>query len=258
MLAVSPTHVRISHFVTPDVMMTFFVTLSALLSYRIITSATLWDYVLAGAAVGCATSAEYNARIAIALLIAAHSLREGKHPFFDDNLCAGIASWAVVFLFGSPYVFLDLPAFLNDLAFEMRHYSLLAEPGQAGSSLLWYLDYVWKREGVVALLAAIQIARAGLKRSKKAIYLGTFSLVYFLFVSSYAVRNDRTLGPILPLMSILAAILISDLVEAIGTRVTRLRSRVGRNVAGLAIVCSGCPPSGNRRRPEQGLLTGRR
>jgi len=225
LLAVSPTHVRISHFITPDVMMTFFVTLAVLLAYQVMVSGRQRDYLLAGAAVGLAATTKYNAGAAIVLLLAAHLLHEGRQKLVDRNLVTGVLTCGVVFLIGSPYMLLDLPTFLNDLAFEMRHYALLTELGQVGSSWFWYVQYMARTEGLVSLLAVIAIAYAFLKRTRKGLFVASFSVVYFLWVSSYTVRNDRTLAPILPLISLLTATLIHNVLQALSQRVPQLRDR---------------------------------
>ncbi len=211
LLAVSFTHVRISHFITPDVIMTFFVTLSVILCWRIVARGRLRDYLLAGAAIGLAATTKYNAGITVLLLLLAHVMSSARRVWLDGKLVAAIALSGVVFVGGSPYSILDLSRFLNDLAFEVGHYSLLSEVGQVGSTWSWYIQYLWGKEGVVLLLAGLQTIRAGLTRSKRDIYVAAFTVGYFCFAASYIVRNDRTLAPVLPALGLMASILLDHL-----------------------------------------------
>lgn len=238
LLAVSPTHVRISHFITPDVLMTFFVTLAVLLACQVMLSGRRRDYILAGATIGLAATTKYNANVALVLLIAAHLLRKDRQKLLDRNLVAGILTYGIVFWLGSPYMLLDLPTFLNDLAYEMRHYALLIEPGQVGSSWLWYGQYLARTEGLVSLLAVIAVIYALFKRTRKELFVASFSVLYFLWVSSYTVRNDRTLAPILPLISLLAATLISDALQALSERVPQLHSQWARTALVMVAIAA--------------------
>ena len=243
LLAVAFTHVRISHFVTPDGIMTFFVTLAVLLNYNVLTNGRLRDYVLGGVAIGLAATTKYNAGAAILLLLAAHALREGKSGFVDTKLVAGILCCCAAFLAGSPYIILDLPGFLNGLAFEMRHYGLIGEPDQTGSTLMWYLVYLWKYESPIALLAAVQAVRSLFLRSRKALYLTIFPVLYFCLISTYRVRNDRSLAPILPLASLLAALLVNDVAEVLRRRLPHVpRQWVRASLTALVFgLCAAIP-----------------
>ncbi len=237
LLAINFTHVRISHFVTPDAIMTFFVTLAVLLNYRILRYGRLRDYVLGGIAVGLAATTKYNAGMTLILLPVAHLLREDRPGLLDRRLAAGIACCCAAFLAGSPYTFLDLPGFLNGLAFEMRHYGLIGEPDQTGSTVAWYLRYLWKYESPVALLAGVEILRGTLQRSRKTLYVAGFPVLYFLFISSYKVRNDRSLAPILPVACLLCALLLSALVEAIRTRLLQSRGQKAKDLLMALAFC---------------------
>jgi 4-amino-4-deoxy-L-arabinose transferase-like glycosyltransferase len=236
LLCWSPTHVRFSHFITPDAITTFFVALAALLAINIMDRGGRRDYVLAGIAVGLAATTKYNAGLALVLVVVAHWLRAGKTRFWDGRISASIVACGAAFLVGSPYALLDLPGFLNGLAFEIRHYSTYVVIAQPQNTLLWYLAYLWKHEGAVPLMAGVQMVRSVVTRSRKGIYLVSFPLAYLLFVSSYPVRNDRTLGPALPLLCVLAAVLMNDLVEFIVARVPRLQQPAGFTALTCAVL----------------------
>ena len=103
------------------------------------------------------------------------------------------AACAFGFLLGTPYALLDLPALLNGMAFEMRHYATRGDPGTEGqNALLWYGRYLVRYEGLLPLLAVLESLRALAVRSRKTLLFMAFPALYMLLVSFYVVKNDRT------------------------------------------------------------------
>src|SRR5215210_4294629 len=77
LMAVMPMHVRESHFVLTDVPMTFFVTLTLLLSLRAHEQARSLPFLFAGAAAGVAAATKYTGALAILLPLVAAWMTHG-------------------------------------------------------------------------------------------------------------------------------------------------------------------------------------
>jgi 4-amino-4-deoxy-L-arabinose transferase-like glycosyltransferase len=221
MVAVSPTNVTHSRFITPDTFQVTFVLAAFLGSLLIYRSGKTWHYVLAGVSGGLAASTKYTGALILATTVAAHFLRTGWRGIRDRNLYLALGSSALAFVLGTPYALIDLQQFLKDMRYEARHYSE-GHAGMEGHSLTWYLAYLWRFEGPVAVLALLGIVRGLARRSRRTALLAVFPLLYFAFIARFVVRNDRTVLPITPFLCLLAAWWLLDPPTGKGNqRVTR-------------------------------------
>lgn len=210
MMAVSPTSVLISHYITPDTFVAFFVLLSLWASIRVLQEGKTWHYAAAGIAIGLSASTKYNAAIIVFCLIAAHALRCGAKSLKEPRFYFALALSAAAFFLSTPFALLDHQKFLADLQLEAQHYST-GHAGMEGDSLHWYVSYLWQTEGPVTLAAIAAVVWGLYTRSRQVILLSVFPLVYFAFISSFVVRNDRTLLPLLPFLVLLASCLLVSL-----------------------------------------------
>ncbi len=216
LFSVSPTHIRNSHFIAPDVTMILFLVASFACAYQVWREGRRRDYVWAGLLAGLAISTKYNAYPILVPLILAHCLRRQGQPLFNGDILLALLTSAGGFLIGTPYALLDLPAFLNDVAFEMRHYGTIGDPGTEGqNAVLWYASYLVRSEGLVPLLAGWEGLSALLTRRAKTLLFLSFPTVYTLLVSFYAVKNDRTVLAIVPFLAILAAAVLDRVVRSL-------------------------------------------
>jgi 4-amino-4-deoxy-L-arabinose transferase-like glycosyltransferase len=222
LLSLSPTHIRNSHFVAPDVTMILIVVACFALCHEVWLGGRRRDYVLAGLLAGLASSTKYNAYpIFIPLLVADLLRREGEGWFSAGILLAAVFSVAG-FLVGTPYSVLDLPTFLNGLAFEVRHYATLGDPGVEGqNALLWYASFLARSEGLLLPLALLEAARGFLARSQKVLLFLSFPTAYLFLVSLGAVKNDRTVLTIVPFLCMLAGAFLD---RALGVLQIRMES----------------------------------
>jgi hypothetical protein len=149
-------------------------------------------------------------------------LQRGARIVIDpDILLAGLAC-GVGFLIGTPYSVLDLPAFLNGLAFEVRHYATVGDPGSEGQNAwLWYGGYLLRWEGVLPLLALGEGLRAALTKRRETWFFASLPLAALFLVSTYAVKNDRTAMAILPALAILAGAFLDGAIALLEQRTTR-------------------------------------
>jgi 4-amino-4-deoxy-L-arabinose transferase-like glycosyltransferase len=224
LLCFSPTHVRNSHFIAPDVPMILFLAASFAFTYEVWHHGRRRDCVLAGFLAGLAISTKYNAYPILVPLLVATMMRPNQSRSIGANLALALGSCLCGFLITTPYALLDLPAFLNGLAFELRHYATLGDPGtEYQNALLWYTGYLLRNEGVLPLLAALEALRGALTRSRKVLLMLSFPATYLVLLASSVVKNDRTILTIVPFLAMLAGGLLDRLIEWVRVRLAILR-----------------------------------
>jgi 4-amino-4-deoxy-L-arabinose transferase-like glycosyltransferase len=211
-LAISPTHVEHSRYIAPDVMMTFFFTLTLWASWCIYRRSRTRDYFLAGLALGLTVASKYNGAAVLVAILLAHFLRSGRRGIRDWRLYLAFGVSALSFIVAMPYALLDTKTFLADLGVEASHYSS-GHAGNVGSSLAWYLDYFWRNEGVMLLLASAGLFWGVARRSRQVLLMGGVALVFAAFVSSYVVHFARMALPLLPLLALLSAWWCAQIME---------------------------------------------
>ncbi len=235
MVAISPTNVWHSRLITPDTFVTFFSQASLLASILVYQQGKTWQYVVAGICVGFTASSKYNGALVVSPLLLAHFLHYGKTAFKQPKLYLALLFCGVGFLATTPYAVLDLTKFWTDLRFEAQHYST-GHAGMEGDSLRWYLNYMWNTGGGLYLLAVLGILCGSILHPRETSLLSIFPLVYFAFISSFVVRNDRTFLPLTPFLILLAAwflIILFDNLKKVQTESSRRPLLVA--LAGLAI-----------------------
>lgn len=216
MAAVSPIHVSLSRSVTPDTIAAFFVTLSALFTTRVLNRGAAKDYLWSGAAIGLAASAKYNAGFVALLLPLAHWVRVGKVTRPSKLVWQAALVSIVAFVATSPITVIAFPRFIRKLGFESHHYAV-SHPGMEGGAFGWYLTNMATTAAIVYALAAIEIGLGVARRSKQTLFLAAFPVLYFAFISGFAVRNDRTYLPLTFFCFVLAASLLVRLAERLRT-----------------------------------------
>jgi 4-amino-4-deoxy-L-arabinose transferase-like glycosyltransferase len=211
LMAVTAAHVGASHFVLPDIPMTFLLTLALLLALRAHEKETLGAFAWAGLASGLAAAAKYPGALSLFFPLTAAWMTPGATP--SRVVCAVAASGAAAagFLVGTPYALLDLPGFLNGVAGLANRYGV-RPPGSAGMQL--YLEYLRDGLGWPALLLTLAGFSLGIVRAVKGpgrvrwTLLVGFGLVYGYFLGNRTLVDERHLLPLLPLACILAAIAV--------------------------------------------------
>ncbi len=239
LLCVSPTHIRNSHFIAPDVTMVLLLIASFAFAYEVWSKGRRIDYVISGVLAGLAVSTKYNAYPILVALLAAHALRRGE-KLLNTNIVLGILAAVAGFFAGTPYAFLDLPGFLNGLAFELRHYGTLGDPGIEGqNALVWYVSYLVRHEGLLLLLAVLEGVAGLMSRVAKTLLLLSFPAAYLLLTSFGAVKNDRTILAIIPFLCILAGATIDRLLAALKLQLSSRHMPRGLSWAAAGAVLAG-------------------
>lgn len=228
--AVSPLLVADCRHVTVDSYVVLFESCTILASLAIAAHGRRAAYVAAGIAIGATAASKYNGAVVCLMPLVAHLARHGSGlrqsaPLWICALCSIVA-----FACLSPYVLLDYRAALT-VGYQFSMYSGRHQ-GMEGNAPLWYLGQLWSATGIAALLAAGELAFGWRRRGGAVLVLGTFALAYLAFISSFALRNERTLLPVLPCVLLLAAFGIVDLARA-------ARSPLQRAAPGLRRVALG-------------------
>lgn len=234
MMAVTPAAVWHSRSITPDT----FVTLACMAAFVAIVHAYqrggLRRYALAAFLVGLTASTKYNGvLIGIPLLVAARA--RCRHHALPRASVLLLAAVAAGFLLATPYAILDPVNFLRGVRFESRHYAT-GHIGMEGDTLAWYLRYMWSTGGLLYVLFVLG-SFVGVRRNPKETgLLVSFPVVYFIFISRFTVRNDRTLLPLIPFVILTAMWSLVRLLDGIRrARATPLRGLGLACVVGLMI-----------------------
>jgi len=205
-----PLHVRESHFVLTDVPLTFAVTLTLLLSLRASEKPALKAFVLAGAAAGLAAGIKYNGLVAVLMPLAAVFAIGERRPARIAAALATATACVVAFFVTTPFALIDLPAFLNGFGNLSAAYT--ARPSAAEASWLIYVKHVRQALGWPA--SALAVAGLGLVAFKSFVgpirarwaLLLVFPVVYFYLITGWSYMFARYALPIVPFLTIWAAI----------------------------------------------------
>lgn len=219
LLALSPTLVQHSRYVTPDVPAALFVALALLASVWLLQSGRWRAYAVAGATVGLAASAKYTAGLAavpvlLAALLGTRARAGPVHPAAVRLPLAAICALGA-FLLTTPYALLDAPAFQGGLRFEQAHYAT-GHDGMEGGSLAYYLGHLATTESVLTVLAVaglVAVVRQQRQQCRAAAVVASFPLVYGAVVAAAAVRNDRTILLVLPALAVLAGLAVQPMIR---------------------------------------------
>ena len=204
-VTISPTLVYLSHWVTVDMTGIAWVAISLLFAIQIAYNPKWTGYIFGGIAAGLAAATKYPLILVAVGLVSAHCISHPVKQWLNRKLLIGITLVPITFLVMTPYVFLELPDFLNGLAFSIAHYSRLGHAGMEGNSLQWYLSYIIRQEGLLPFLSLPALIWAIHTKNKVGVVLSVTSAVYFTLIARQLVRNDRTLAPIIPILIILGS-----------------------------------------------------
>ena len=237
MMAMSPTDVWNNRLVTPDTFVTFFALSSFLTSVLVFQQGRTWHYIAAGICVGLTASSKYNGGLIALSLLFAHFLRCGREGFKDYKLYSALLAGLLAFLATTPFALLDFPQFMAGLRFNATHYST-GHAGMEGDTVQWYSRFLLRTTGAACLLAVLEILNAICSKSRPTMLLSAFPLGYFLFISRFVVRNDRTIMPLIPFLFLLAAALLvrlfgrANIIEA-----KNIRNLLVAALSGLVVAC---------------------
>jgi Dolichyl-phosphate-mannose-protein mannosyltransferase len=223
-LAVSPLHVRDSHYVKHDVPATLAVVIAYLAMTRV------WpcerpagprqrDTLIAGAACGVAFSTHYYCvflAVPLAIVIVQGWRGRGGAACLRQLAYGGAAS-LVIFLALSPFLLAEPLTAWRDITANRQIVIDRAVTSGAFAPAVRYLEMLW-RETVgqpVALLAVIGVAWMLASAPARAILLLGFPVPFLLFIANTAPAS-RYLNPVLPFLVLFAAWALSSLATRLG------------------------------------------
>jgi 4-amino-4-deoxy-L-arabinose transferase-like glycosyltransferase len=208
LLAVMPLHVRESHFVLTDVPVTFFVTLTFLLSLTAHERGTMWAFIAAGIAAGLATATKYNGLLALVMPLLACWMTPSVKPSRLLVSLALIGASAICFFLMVPYSVRDLPTFLDQFARLTGSYSGHSSSLKELTVYLKHLRNAWHWPAALMIIGGLIL---GLVRAIKGpgrvkwMLLIVFPVLYLWFISRETLLYARYLLPIVPFLALMAA-----------------------------------------------------
>jgi hypothetical protein len=221
-LAVSPLHVRDSHYVKHDVPATLAIVLAYLAMTRVWPSARPEgpherDTLMAGAACGIAFSTHYYCVFLVMPLVfvIVQGWRKcGWAPCLRQLVYGGAAS-LVVFLALSPFLLVEPLTAWRDITANRQIVIDRAVTSGAFAPAVRYLQMLWSETtGLpVAQLAAIGVVWMLALSPARAIFLLAFPVPFLMFIANTAPAS-RYLNPVLPFLTIFAAWALARMTRA--------------------------------------------
>lgn len=204
LLAISPINVIQGHYIETNAFLVLALLAVLWASLRLLAHGRRRDYILAGFLTGVAMTCKYPGVVGFVMPVAAHWLRSGRTLVRDRNALACILAVPVGFLLFTPFALLDPVNFVLGAGSEAAHYAIGHE-GAEGWAPFWYLGYAARVEGVIALCAVIGGWLAWKRGNAPLLVVTAFSAGYYVFISLFRVRNDRTFMPVTPFLFLLGA-----------------------------------------------------
>jgi len=211
-LAVAPLHTAWSHFALADAPMVLGIQIFLLACHLVWERGQLRYYLLAGAALGLATSLKYSGAMSFPALLAAHLARYGRSLSWRNkaHLWTGLAAAAAVvaFVVATPFSVLDFSEFRRDLSY-ITSYVYSGQPW-ATPTLPAGIDVVMtvlpQALGVALTIASLAgVAYALYRRSAAdAILLAGLLSIYLTIALARTLFVQYAL-PLLPFLTLLAA-----------------------------------------------------
>jgi len=234
LVALSPALVAKSQVIEVDVPLTLFVAWGLLAAVDLASGLTRRRAIVMGIVTGLAATAKYPGMVLAAsgLLGVVLGARAAQGPRAREAKRARRIAWpaaagtsALAFLATafatSPYLFLDSRSALADLAVEREHMRLGHFGSDLGSTWLTYVrDWFTATAGWPLALASLAglVVFLGMRRRAWAMVLGAFVVAYAALVSSFAMKADRYLLPLIPAACVFAAALVAELCARARTR----------------------------------------
>jgi 4-amino-4-deoxy-L-arabinose transferase-like glycosyltransferase len=217
-------HVIHSHYATFDVMVGFLAALTLLFGELIrIRRQARW-YFLAGLCAGLAGATKYNGAVLFVIPLAAHVLATpwGEWGRLNGSLLLSLGGFAAGFFGGNPFALGNLPDFLNGLAVVLHHYGS-QQPGFEGTgNWRWYARaFLTSADVLVVVVGGLGLVGLVVRQRKKGVLLVVFPIVYYLVLSSFVVRFERNMVPLLPFLALGGGWLLDKGGEWLAHRVKR-------------------------------------
>jgi len=222
-LSVTVIHIQMSHFFTPDVMLSFFLMATMYFSIGAMRSGKTRDYLGAGIAAGVGMASKYWI-LAVLPLLTVHLIRLISDRTTDwgeqKKLLLGLLAAGGAFFILSPYIILDagtaFPAILwwaKKTTGEIPQ--VWAYHFQGTLPYLYHLtdNLPWAMGWPLAVLSLAGFLFCLFRRKKEDIVLVAWIVLNFLLIGSWFIKSIRYLLPIIPFLCVAAAALTAELIS---------------------------------------------
>ena len=210
LLACNSLHIGLSQQVIVDVPLTFFAVLTLLFAVDIAGEGRRAAYVCSGLFVGLAAATKYTgALLAAPVAVAAlpHLLERAQRGMALRRLALGGVAAGAVFLLCNPFIPTSFGAFLSHFSLEREHMALGHFGDNAPGSTVWfYAAALWGAVGVAGLAAVAALAQAVRGRDWRSGVIGVWIVFYLVVVSTWNMRAERYLLPIVPVLAVAAGL----------------------------------------------------
>lgn len=243
LIALNPLHVLEAHMINVDTPLTFFVVLSLFFIERVYSEPNRRWYILSGIAIGLAAATKYNGALLILGLLIAHSLKSNSFSQIIGNLkkrevWLAIALSGIVFLVFNPYIVLRF----NDFSNSFRDVEQHMEAGHLGldkntSTISYYLfDSLPSNIGWPMLLVIVaSVITFVIRRDRAGILLLAFPVIYIGLISTWAMRADRYIFPVIPILILVGMVGINKFLDFFGIIYGRYRAKGNTGISSRTV-----------------------
>ncbi|MBA4312635.1 MAG: hypothetical protein C0417_08395 [Chlorobiaceae bacterium] len=236
-LTVNPLHIKFSHLIQVDTILTFFSALAVLYVYRVYSTPKSKWYYLAGISIGLAASSKYTGAFLIFFLIAAHlmqssHLRNSLRTLKDQRLIVSLMIALGLFLLLNPFILLTPNAFEKDFSFEQQHMAggHLGIPESQSTLYYYFLDALPTNFGwifyIISILSIIIILK---ERKRNELLLLIYPLLFLVVVSTWIMRAERYILPIFPMVAVIGSIGINKFLSVMDDDKSKFWTRFNQN-----------------------------
>ncbi len=225
LLAANPLHIKWSQIVRTDVHASVFMLLCVVASIAIARRGRLIDYIWAGAMIGLATATKWPAAVIAFAPLGACAYRildQKADPSQEFRFLAVSVLAAPVALFvASPFLVIDAITVVQHVSGEEQLHHLGATGGNVFWNLGWYItDPLGRSMGVLGLaMTAIGAAMIAVRHRIALATVLVPTLLFLLLICSQRIIWARWIVPIVPMLSIFAAVALCGAGDWIGERV---------------------------------------
>ena len=242
-LTFSMSHIASSHFIKPDIPVTFLIALTVLFSIFIYEKGKLWAYLLCGLCVGLAVATKINGCAVFISGLVAHLLYCRKNNYswkttlLNRNIFIFCLAIPLGVFIGCPYLFLDWKGFMKLFNWY------LADQARGRGPIYFrfgWLHFIRNINSGIGLFLAIPgycgILYASIRHKPKHLLLISFPLLYFVISGKSTFVAQRYTILVLPFIAIAGAFFLNTITDALFKK--RLLNKLFYPIISIALLIS--------------------
>lgn len=209
--AISPSLVGESAVIGVDGVMSFFCLAAVVCAIQLQKHFSLGRLALTGVLCGFAVSSKYNA-LPIAILPFAACLLEGQLTV--GALAIALATPALAFLAGSPYLLGSIPLFLDQVAFEVWHYGVAVHEGHTAEpglpQAIFYMRWLNQEAlgPIATAFGTVGVILLWVKNQKSHLLLVLFPALFAALMIAQKTNFTRNMVVVIPFIVIIASLAV--------------------------------------------------